>query len=141
MFYETSSKYAGHWVCVVYHDGSDSVITRHRHSTNKVGTIEFFDSYGMTDPEILHMAATSDRLTDDVPYLSRLIQQSGLNFIYNNKRFQSKNEAIATCGRYAALRSRFKDKSMYEFQAMLSNNKYPSDFLVSALTLLFSEFE
>ncbi len=124
LFYETSSLSEGHWVCVLYHPANS--------------TIEFFDSYGFTDAQILPLAATSDHYVHGQPYLTYMIQKSRLNFVYNNKRFQSKKEAMATCGRYAALRARFKDVNMYTFQGLLSNNKYPADFVVSALTVMFS---
>ena len=138
LFYETSSRSVGHWVCVLFHPNGGLRPPFHPPDVRDVGTIEFFDSYGMTDAMILGDAPTSDKLMRGVPYLTYLIQKSGMKYVYNNRCFQSKKESMATCGRYAALRSRFKDVNMYKFQSLLANNAYPSDFVVSALTVMFS---
>ena len=128
IFYEVSSKYDGHWVCLLFHRDTK--------------TIELWDSYGMNDEQILDRAHTSEALVNERPILTELIHNAcikyGLKYVYNNHRFQSNNMKIATCGRYASLRARFKEFSLSKFNRLLIDNLNP-DYIVSCLTVMFSD--
>ena len=124
LFYETKSTSCGHWVCIVYH--------------RKANTIELFDSYGLSDEQILRSAGTSEKLVNGVPYLTYLIKKSGSRFIYNQHRFQSLSSSVNTCGRYASLRSRFKHLSLQRFIGILRDGNHDADYTVSALTVMYS---
>lgn len=128
LFYETASRNDGHWVCVLYHEDTK--------------TIEFFDSYGLDDRKILSLSQTSQLYVNGIPYLTYLLEkakrESHVNVVFNTKILQSKRWQVATCGRYAAMRSRLKHVKLYQFIDLFKGNEYPADYLVSALTVMFS---
>lgn len=128
LFYATDSVKLGHWVAVIWHPSTH--------------TIELFDSYGLSDEEILGNAQTSDKYCNGYPYLTYLINKSKARFVHNTHQFQSERGNISTCGRYASLRSRFKDWDLTKFQNFLLANatrQQPPDFIVSSLTVMFSD--
>ena len=106
--------------------------------------IEFFDSYGKNDAELLEYSETSKYFTNGTPLITYLINDArkkhGCGYVYNNQQLQSADfEDIATCGRYAALRVRFHNISLDKFKSLVNDEKYGSDFIVTALTILFNE--
>ena len=130
LFYQTTSKNIGHWVCVIYHKDQN--------------VIELFDSYGLSDEQLLSYSETSEYLAQGIPYLTYLINKAqndyGARYVWNNEQLQSADFGhINTCGRYAALRARFCNLSLDKFKSMIQDSKYGSDFLVTALTILFNE--
>ena len=133
LFYEIESLQEGHWVCVLYHED--------------INTIEFFDSYGMDDVQIMKKADTSNDRSANYfngePYLTALFRKARserqTKIIINTYKFQSLSKNVQTCGRYAALRSRFREAKYQQFADLLMKNKYSSDYMVSALTVMFSE--
>lgn len=128
IFYEVDSRNSGHWVSVLYHED--------------INVLEFFDSYGLTDKQILGQATTSSLYMQGKPYLTYLLdkaqREQGCKIIFNTKRLQSKRSQIATCGRYAAFRSRMRHVKYSQFINLFNGNNYPADYLISALTVMFS---
>jgi hypothetical protein len=68
--------------------------------------IEFFDSYGNNDVDILNWIPKRDNINLGVsePYLRNLLKKSGYKCYYNTTQYQSKNSDIASCGRHCAFR-------------------------------------
>ena len=96
--------------------------------------IEFFDPYGFYPDTELKFATYNHNA-----YLTDLLQHSSYNLIYNNKRLQKWSSDTNTCGRWSALRLRFKHIPLVKFQYLFTHNEcYASDFWVSALTLLYT---
>jgi hypothetical protein len=130
LFYTTTGNFVGHWTAVIYHE--------------KQSTIEFFDSYGLNDRQILALATDSYKDVQGKPLLTGLldaaVRKYGVGVRWPAKRLQSRNvDDVATCGRYAALRVRFADLSQQQFINMLSGARFTPDDLVSLLTVMFSE--
>lgn len=124
MLYQTSEK-IGHWVALIDRGNRE---------------LEFYDPYGFEPDEELnfnndyHLRIHGGIIT---PHLSALIESGFWKVKYNNKQLQKYLEDVNTCGRYCALRIKFKDASLEKFNNLLTKNKcYNSDFWVSALTLL-----
>ena len=124
VLYQTAPR-QGHWV---------ALIRRSNH------TLEFYDSYGFRPDEELkfdnsfHLKIHGGRLT---PHLTRLIQDGGWRVIYNKCKLQKNLDDINTCGRYAALRVKWKHIPMKQFNDLLLKNKhFNPDFWVSALTYI-----
>lgn len=128
LFYEVKERNDGHWVSVLYHED--------------INTLEFFDSYGFDDRQILGKSPTSHLYMQGKPYLTYLFdkaqREQNCRIIFNTKQLQSKRSQIATCGRYAAFRSRMRHVKYNQFIALFKGNKNTSDYLISALTVLFS---
>ncbi len=125
LFYQTTSRNIGHWVCVILH--------------REESLIELFDSYGLNDTALLNNSDTSEDYVGGTPILTHLIQKAqrtyGVKFIFNDEQLQSADFSnINTCGRYAALRARFYNLSLPKFKSMVG-----SDYIVTALTIMFNE--
>ena len=124
ILYQTAEKY-GHWVSLIK-------------KSNKL--LEFYDPYGINvDDELnidnnYHLRIHGGKL---VPHLTSLIEKGGWRVEVNKTQIQKIKEDVNTCGRYCALRVRFKNLSMLKFNNLFLNNKcYDSDFWASALTIL-----
>lgn len=124
LLYQTGDKF-GHWV---------SLIDRGNRK------LEFYDPYGLKPDEELninneyHLRIHGGQIT---PHLTALIKKEGWKVEYNNQRLQRFLKDVNTCGRYCALRIRYRDLSIQKFNNLLTKNKhYEPDFWVSALTLL-----
>lgn len=114
----------GHWVCLIKH---------------KNDTLEFFDPYGLSiDEELKYSEFNLRRHEGEItPHLTALIDKSNWRLISNDFKLQKFKEHVNTCGRWVALRIRFKDVSLEKFIDLFTNNKcYDGDFWVSAMTLL-----
>ena len=114
----------GHWVCLI------------KRGARK---IEFFDPYGLSIDEELKYSKYNLRKHNGevVPHLTALLEKSNYKIKSNKVQLQQFKEHVNTCGRYCALRIRFKDISISKFIDLLTKNKYyNSDFWASALTLL-----
>jgi len=122
LLYQTKEDY-GHWVVLI-----------NRGDNN----LEFYDPYGVKPDEELkhsdfHLRLHRGQIT---PHLTALIDKDGYNIQYNNKQLQRYLSSVNTCGRYTALRVKFKHLSIPQFNALFLQNKcYNPDFWVSALTL------
>ena len=124
ILYQTAEQF-GHWVVLLDRGNKN---------------LEFYDPYGLDVDEELninnefHLRKHNGLIT---PHLTALIKKGNWNVHYNKERLQRMLKDVNTCGRYCALRVRFKDEPMKKFNALLKNNKhYIPDFWVSVLTLL-----
>jgi hypothetical protein len=70
-------------------------------------TYEFFCSYGskIDEPLTWYNAQTRNKLGEDVPYLSNLLNAVNSKVIYNPVKFQQDNDNINSCGRHALVRA------------------------------------
>lgn len=124
ILYETRKNY-GHWVCLF-------------RTGNK--TLEFFDPYGLKLDQELDIAPDyNTRLHNGVltPHLTALMELcAGCKVNSNTTQLQNNLEHTNTCGRWVALRIRFRGISLKRFIELMTNNKYyDGDWFVSALTL------
>jgi hypothetical protein len=126
ILYETEPSY-GHWVAMLKEPG------------NREGVVEFFDSYGMKpDSEIKFVPAYFRKISgQNKPILTWLIESSPYRCEWNQHDFQSKKREVNSCGRWAAVRVAWRDVTLAQFQDFFisSDEKYPSDVIISALTL------
>lgn len=117
ILYETSPNH-GHWVVITY--------------SNKV--ITFFDPYGgrpdsqfaFIPPEF---AAASYQ---NYPYLTRLLQESGMKVVYNPYQFQKLEPGIRSCGRWCILWTKCKDMTLKDFAKIFLGKDF--DDVVAFLT-------
>jgi hypothetical protein len=124
ILYETKQNY-GHWVCIFI---------------NNKGELEFFDSYGLyVDEELKISPEFNMRLHNGVlvPHLSALVSKSNYKFVWNKKQLQKFLPDINTCGRWVAMRLRFRDIDLNKFIDLFTKNQYyDADFWISAMSLL-----
>ena len=118
----------GHWVAVFKVNDS---------------TIEVFDSYGIPiDSEIEFSPFQIRRHQGEkIAHLTHLIEQSPqyTKVLENKEPLQKDKKDVSTCGRWAAVRIRFRDVPLKQFDKMFRNTSCGNpDFTVSALTILFS---
>lgn len=130
LFYSTTSNYVGHWTAMILH--------------RDTGVLENFDSYGLKDAQIIQRAADTYNDVEGRPVLTDLMNEAsakyGLKIQWPIRRLQSTNiHDVATCGRYAALRVRFRDLSADQFVKMLTDKRIDTDDLVTLMTVMFSE--
>lgn len=95
----------GHWTILLKYIDED---------TNK-NTIEYFDSYGYSINKPLEWII--NKKIDNEPYLLKLLEKSNYDIIYNSKKFQNKDNDIATCGRHCISRG----ISLIKYNQSLSN--------------------
>lgn len=109
----------GHWVSLIF-DRDNQII-------------RFFNPYGLpVDAEI-------NLLTHERPYLTMLLQNSGMRFDINKFRFQQIDDDISTCGLHCATRCVFYDFTNEQYQRFLSSydgKEKDYDKLVTLLCLL-----
>ena len=116
----TKSEREGHWIAM----------------WKKGDTIHYFDPYGMK-PEAGRSWLSHDQLEDldmGEPYLYNLLKNSGYKVVYNTVPYQSKDGAVATCGRWAVLRLLWKDVSDAEFKRRVKDSGMSPDEFVTAIT-------
>jgi hypothetical protein len=113
LLYESKPN-TGHWIC----------ITRSRHQPN---IISVFDSYGKYKPdqELTEIDPQfRQRSNQNYPYLKKLLYDSGADVEWNNYPLQKKGGNVATCGRYAVMRTLCKDMPLHDFVKMMRSGKY-----------------
>jgi hypothetical protein len=98
---------SGHWTCCL----------------RQKNTIEYFDSYGSYPDDDLKWVSADRRheLGVNDKYLSRLLDKTKLNVIYNTEDYQSKGRQFATCGRHVIYRLKNIDKSLKNYHKFISN--------------------
>ena len=114
----------GHWVAVIKRG------SKH---------IEVFDPYALKIDEELQFSQYNLRRHNGmkVPHLSHLLDNSPYTVVYNDTQLQQFKHHVNTCGRWCALRVRFRTDSLDEFVDLFTKNEhYDGDFWVSALTIL-----
>jgi len=131
ILYETKDKIApdgerdvyGHWVCIF---------------EIAPGVAEFFDSYGIrVDDELKFISPEYAFETKQMGRLTDLIKASPYRVVYNKVRLQTKGKAIETCGRWVALRLRWRQTPLADFQRLfVEGKKMTPDEYVTTLTLL-----
>ena len=114
----------GHWIAVIKHD------SKH---------ISIFDPYGMKIDEELQFSQYNLRRHNGkkVPHLTHLLENSPYTVVYNDVQLQQFKHHVNTCGRWCALRVRFRTDSLDDFIDLFTKNEhYDGYFFVSALTIL-----
>jgi len=114
----------GHWVALIKHSPTE---------------LEFFGSYGLKIDEQLKFSKFNLRRHNgvEIPHLSVLISHSNYKVISNTAKLQKFKKDVNTCGRWCAMRVRFRDVPIKRFQQLFTQNQYyDGDFWISAMTLL-----
>ena len=113
----------------------------HYITVNRVndGIIEHFDSYGIKpDKELDQLKDSSQafrKMTgQDQKYLLNLYAQARSPIAYNQYKLQSLDDGVATCGRYAVLRSRYKHMPLDEFARIFTGKRETPDLIAVQLT-------
>jgi hypothetical protein len=119
------TKNSGHWSSII---------------KQKNNTIEIFDSLGVALDHELDFSDYNKKRHSGiaVPHLTNLLNKSKYEVEVNLRQIQNDSEQINTCGRWAGLRVRFRDIPMKKFIDMFKNGKNDPDYMVTALTILFS---
>lgn len=125
MLYQKRSN-DGHW-CLLFKENKN--------------TLSFFDPYAFQMDEELKFSDFNLRIHNGikVPHLTHLIEQSNYKLIQNKTRYQKMEKDINTCGRHVCCRFRMRSYSNKEYKSLFKG--VDSDFYVSALTILYSNFE
>jgi len=110
------SKNNGHWTCLSRYIQDDEPI------------LEFFDSYGGEPDSQLNWTDKQTRMGLGItePFLTNLMDKSGLKVIHNKKNYQKNLPIIATCGRWCVLRAKLLDSKnliLEEFHRALKKLK------------------
>lgn len=118
------TKTSGHWASII----------------KQKNTIEIFDSLGVGLDHELEFSDFNKKRHGGVAiaHLSNLLNKSNYKVEVNLQQIQKDNSHINTCGRWAGLRVRFRDIPMKHFISMFKNGKNSTDYMVTALTILFS---
>lgn len=127
ILYETEQKSPndvyGHWCCV---------------TKRSQDTCEFMDPYGLRlDDELKFVPEEYMIKTGQYARLSELINDPSTpyRFVYNHEKLQQHKKGVDTCGRYVALRIKWKSWPLIDFQRVLKSGTHTPDFWVTALTL------
>lgn len=123
---ETPTDLTGHWDALIKHPNS----------------IEFFDSYSFQPDDILNLKSNEDRkdTKQEHNFLSKLLYESKKPVEYNEFQYQDTNDDINTCGAHTAIRCRFSDIPLTQYQEIfniLKSHDIDTDKLVIALSKLF----
>ena len=99
---EDKNSITGHWCALI----------KHPHYT------EFFDSYGMMPDDLIMMKTNKDRKNtkQEHNYLSNLLYNSEEVIEYNEYPYQDVSDGINTCGEHTAIRCRFSDIPLKQYQ-------------------------
>jgi hypothetical protein len=119
------TKISGHWSSII---------------KQKNNVIEIFDSLGIALDHELEFSEYNKKRHGGVPipHLTNLLNKSKYKVEVNLTQIQIDSKHINTCGRWAGLRVRFRDIPMKKFIDMFKNGKNSPDYMVTALTILFS---
>lgn len=119
VLWESRADY-GHWTCLIRH-------------TKPSVYYEFFDSFGLPpDGQLAYMHYGQTK-----PFLSAMLDDTGLPWIYNHVKLQKEYHHVNTCGRYVGLRLLLSDRRLSDYVLLLTKNKhYDPDFWVSAITMI-----
>jgi hypothetical protein len=131
LLYLTTGDHYGHWCTVFKHEFDKN------NKKLKIPSIEFFDSYGKVIDEPLKYADKDVRIRNNevLPYLSKLIYESGYNIEYNDYKLQKSSPDVATCGRHVLVRLACKDMNIDDYVELLfKDKKHDPDYIVTYLT-------
>lgn len=124
ILYQEKEK-VGHWTVLL------------KHSNN---LLEIFDSLGLGLDKELEFSEYNKRRHGGraIPHLSILIENSKYKIEANTVQLQKDSKDINTCGKWCAIRVKFREKRLKDFVEMFKNSKImDGDKWVSALTLCF----
>jgi len=124
ILYQEKEK-VGHWTVLI------------KHSNN---LLEIFDSLGLALDKELEFSEYNKKRHGGraIPHLSILIENSKYKIEANTVQLQKDSKDINTCGKYCAIRIKFKEMRLKDFVNMLQSSKIMDpDMWVSALTLCF----
>jgi len=82
--------------------------------------IHFFDSYGYS-PDKEFEFANKKLNYKGVPYMCKLLRDFKGKVIFNEVPLQSSDKSVATCGRWCAVRIRYKNLTQEEFVEFVKN--------------------
>jgi hypothetical protein len=124
LYQKTNSN--GHW-CLLFKENAN--------------TLNFFDPYNFQMDEELKFSDYNLSVHNGVktPHLTTLIKKSNYKLNQNKTRFQKMANDINTCGRHVCVRFRMRSYSNKEYDSLFKG--VDADFYVSALTILYSNFE
>lgn len=116
----------GHW-CILFKENAN--------------TLSFFDPYGFQMDEELKFSDYNLRKHQGqkVPHLTALIEKSNYKLNQNKTKFQKMANMVNTCGRHVCCRFRMREYNNKEYSDLFKG--VDADFYVSALTILYSNFE
>lgn len=100
---------------------------------------EFFDSLGYhyDQEELWADPKVRPSLNEDEPYLTELLESSGLPITYNKHKLQESIKDVNTCGRWAGFRALLHNTTNEEFYDLFKDLKcYKPDFWVTCFTML-----
>jgi hypothetical protein len=118
------TKSIGHWASII----------------KQSGYIEIFDSLGVGLDHELEFSDYNKKRHGGIgiPHLTNLLEKSKYKVEVNLTQIQRDGNHINTCGRWSGLRVRFRDVPMKHFVDMFKNGKNNPDYMVTAMTILFS---
>ena len=124
LYQKTNSE--GHW-CLLFKQNQN--------------TLSFYDPLSFQLDEELKFSDYNLRIHNGVqtPHLTALIDKSNYKLIQNKTKFQKMESDINTCGRWVSVRFRMRSYSNKEFESLFEG--VDGDYYVSALTILYSNFE
>jgi hypothetical protein len=104
-------------------------------------TLVFFDPYAFQMDEELKFSEYNLRKHggEEMPHLTHLVEESNYKLIQNKVQYQKKKNDINTCGRHVCVRFRMREYSCKEYESLFKG--VDADYVVSSLTLLYSNFE
>lgn len=119
ILYLTTDQNTGHWVCLL--------------KSKDKKKLEFYDSYGGLKPDQESTWLSNDKLKEfdqNTHYLTKLLKECPYTVVYNRYPFQSENNGVATCGRWATTRLYFKHLTLPQFtQMVLDSGIAPDDWV------------
>lgn len=124
ILYQQKQK-VGHWTVLIKHSNT---------------LLEIFDSLGLgLDKELEFSEYNKERHGGRaIPHLSILIENSKYKIESNSVQLQKDSKDINTCGKWCAIRVKFREKRLKDFVEMFKSSKImDGDMWVSALTLCF----
>lgn len=110
ILYEVQKSY-GHWVLLLRHP--------------KIHTIEYMDSYGLfIDEPLKHIKEPfKTRSNQSFIYLSKLLNDSDYNIIYNKVKLQKLNKGVSSCGRHVCLRYIMRHIPLDKYVKIMKSDK------------------
>ena len=124
ILYQQKQK-VGHWTVLIKHSNT---------------LLEIFDSLGLgLDKELEFSEYNKERHGGRaIPHLSILIENSKYKIESNSVQLQKDSKDINTCGKWCAIRVKFREKRLKDFVEMFKSSKImDGDMWISALTLCF----
>lgn len=124
LLYMTKDNY-GHWVCLFEHPN---------------GKIEFFDSYGtIIDDQLKKISSNFRKVSNqEYPHLTYLLYKSKRPVEYNHtplqKKYKSKIDTVATCGRHVCVRLASREIPLKQYVKTLLSQARDPDSVVTFLT-------